>query len=599
MGRIRNWSIKYKLTALTAVTMTLALAACCTLFVSKDINMMRDSKVQQLTSVAEILARNSTAALSFQQRHSAETLLESLSDRETIMAAWVVDDSGDVFAEFKRYEHLSCPDVSAEQRHLYADDGTLYVWTPITEDDVPLGTMVIQDSVDDLHAQISGVIVITIYVLLICIVIGLSVSFPLNRFLTRPILELATTAQRVSQTEDFDIRAKHDSFDEIGVLYREFNNMLVRIKERDDVIQRAHRDLQDSNDQLEERVHLRTQMLELANQKLKQEMQQKELASQALHETKDELMEASRKAGMADVANSVLHNVGNVLNSLNVSSAVITQRVGEMRISKLQQCIGMVLDHQGDLTEFLTNDDRGKIIPNYLPGLVDNITTDQQQILCELESLTKNVEHIKDIVRAQQSHAGTFGVIEMCRPQELMEDALQFSMDSIKRHRIDLVRDYVDIEEVQIEKARLLQILVNLIKNAKESVLSSESVDRRVTLRIRDLGERVQYSVIDTGLGIDPSMLMSIFSHGFTTKSDGHGFGLHASANFAREMGGELRVHSEGIGSGAAFIIELPKWREKQVEVQARLASNQSEDGSGLPAGSPVDVPSPPVDVSS
>ncbi len=559
MIRFRDLSIRYKLTALTAITTTLALAVCCTVFVSNDIRVMRRSKVDQLTAIADILAQNSSAALSFRQKESAMSLLRSLSERRTIVAAWMLDDSSEVFAHFTRTPGAPCPPLIAEEYYRYADDGSLYVWAPIADGGETHGMIIVQDSQEDLQENIQHSIWVTFLVLVICTVIGLSLALPLNRLLSKPILDLATTAQKISQESDFGVRAEHQSGDEIGVLYDEFNAMLTRIQERDEVIQHAHRELRRSNDRLEERVQKRTQMLELANQNLKREMTQSEIASRALRETQTALMESSRKAGMADVANSVLHNVGNVLNSLNVSASVITDRVRAMRICKLQQCIVMILNHQGDLHEFLTQDEKGKVILQYLPNLVDHITGDQQQMLCELESLTKNVEHIKDIVRAQQSHAGGFGVIELSRPQEMMEDALQFSMDSIKRHRIHLDRQYDEIPEVQVEKARLVQILVNLIKNAKESVLSKDHFERKISLRIRlQHGDRIQYQVTDSGIGIEPSQLTKIYSHGFTTKAGGHGFGLHASANFARKMGGELTASSRGLGQGATFTLELP-----------------------------------------
>lgn len=558
MRFVRDLSIRYKLTALTAFATTLALAVCCAVFVSNDIRMMRRSKVDQLTAVADILAQNSSAALSFRQQESAIALLKSLSDRRTIRAAWMLDESFEEFASFRRSDTATCPDYNANRYFHYAEDGSLFVWAPIVEEGETLGMIVVQDSLEDLHENIGDAIVVTLFVLAVCTIIGLSMAIPLNHILSRPILDLATTAQRISTGSDYELRVTHDSQDEIGVLYDEFNNMVEKIQERDEVIRDAHDELQQANDRLEERVRMRTQMLELANHKLKREMRQSEIASEALQSTQAELMETSRKAGMADVANSVLHNVGNVLNSLNVSASVITEQVREMRISKLQQCIVMILNHDGDLGKFLSEDPRGKIIPQYLPNLVDHITGDQQQVLCELESLTKNVEHIKDIVRAQQSHAGTFGVIEMCSPSELMEDALQFSIDSIKRHGIELVKVYDSVPEVQVEKARLLQILVNLIKNAKESVLSHDDGQKQVTLEIRSRGDVVEYRVGDSGIGIDPEQLTKIFSHGFTTKKDGHGFGLHASANFAKEMGGELTAQSEGVGKGATFIISLP-----------------------------------------
>jgi len=79
-------------------------------------------------------------------------------------------------------------------------------------------------------------------------------------------------------------------------------------------------------------------------------------------------------------------------------------------------------------------------------------------------------------------------------------------------------------------------------------------------------------SVCDTGVGIEQENLTRIFSHGFTTKADGHGFGLHTSALAAKAMGGSITAHSEGSGKGATFIIELPLNSAKQADSARRVA---------------------------
>jgi signal transduction histidine kinase len=122
-----------------------------------------------------------------------------------------------------------------------------------------------------------------------------------------------------------------------------------------------------------------------------------------------------------------------------------------------------------------------------------------------------------------------------------------------------VIREYdAQSPEITVEKHKALQILVNLIRNAKYACDESGSTDKRLTLRVYNGGGRVRIAVIDNGVGIPAENLVRIFNHGFTTRENGHGFGLHSAALAARELGGVLRVHSEGPGRGAAFTLELP-----------------------------------------
>ncbi len=111
---------------------------------------------------------------------------------------------------------------------------------------------------------------------------------------------------------------------------------------------------------------------------------------------------------------------------------------------------------------------------------------------------------------------------------------------------------------ITVEKHKVLQILVNLMRNAKFACSESGLPDRQMTLRVSRDADIVKISVSDNGVGIAPENLTRIFSHGFTTRKDGHGFGLHSGALAATEMGGRLSVQSDGLGLGAAFTLELP-----------------------------------------
>lgn len=271
------------------------------------------------------------------------------------------------------------------------------------------------------------------------------------------------------------------------------------------------------------------------------------------------LLESSRYAGMAEVATGVLHNVGNVLNSVNVSSTLICDQVRNSRTSRLRDVILLLNKHSTDLPSFLTNDPKGKIIPSYLSNLSEQLAAEQQDQLKELELLVKNIEHIKEIVAMQQNYARVSGIIETLSIRNLVEDALQMHTAALARHGILLVREYQSVPVISMDKHKVLQILVNLIRNAKYAMDAAARRDKRLTISIALTPENVvQVSITDNGIGISEQNLTRIFSHGFTTKRDGHGFGLHSGAIAAKEMGGRLYARSEGSGKGATFVLELP-----------------------------------------
>jgi PAS domain S-box-containing protein len=271
------------------------------------------------------------------------------------------------------------------------------------------------------------------------------------------------------------------------------------------------------------------------------------------------LLESSRLAGMAEVATGVLHNVGNVLNSVNVSSTLICNQVRNSRTSRLRDVILLLNQNSTDLANFLTNDPKGKIIPSYLNNLSERLADEQQDLLKELELLVKNIEHIKEIVAMQQNYARVSGIIESLSIRNLVEDALQMHTAALARHGILVVREYQEVPVISIDKHKVLQILVNLIRNAKYAMDSAARRDKRLTVSIQvSDANAVQIAVGDNGIGISQENLTRIFSHGFTTKREGHGFGLHSGALAAREMGGSLYARSAGAGRGATFILELP-----------------------------------------
>ena len=314
----------------------------------------------------------------------------------------------------------------------------------------------------------------------------------------------------------------------------------------------AERVLQEANDQLERRVAERTS-------ELQEQVRAREEANTKLAAAQQRLIELSRQSGMAEVATGVLHNVGNVLNSVNVSATIVANKVRKSRVNKLGVVSDILQRHTGDMTEFLSEDPKGKLVLPYLLELGGHLQQERESMLQELELLTGHIGHIKEIVATQQSYAQVSGLVEMVSLEQLVEDSISFVHTGFERHKIRLERDYEPLPAIAVEKHSVLQIMLNLLRNAKQALKDGDPPDRWVKIRIyRHEGGTVRVEVRDNGVGIPAENLTRIFSHGFTTRQGGHGFGLHSGANAAQQMDGSLWAESEGPNRGATFILQLP-----------------------------------------
>nr|WP_058542120.1 ATP-binding protein [Pseudomonas fluorescens] len=282
-------------------------------------------------------------------------------------------------------------------------------------------------------------------------------------------------------------------------------------------------------------------------------------AALRMSQVQTELHAKSRQAGMAEIATTVLHNVGNVLNSVNVSAELVSSQMRTSKAQGLGKVAQLLSEHVHDLSDFLTRDHKGKMLPDYLLKLAKMVTAEQQGIIEELGQLTKGIDHIKTIVAAQQSYAVAVSIVETVPVAELIDDALRMSAGLLAREEVTVVKEIDDLPLLPLDRHRMLLILVNLINNAKQALDGVIDRSRCVTFgaSLAD-GAVLRITVADNGNGIAPEHLTLIFSHGFTTRKDGHGFGLHSCALAAQEMGGSLSVRSDGVGQGATFTLDIP-----------------------------------------
>jgi signal transduction histidine kinase len=300
---------------------------------------------------------------------------------------------------------------------------------------------------------------------------------------------------------------------------------------------RAEAELSRYRDHLEELVKARTKELESAQGRL---------------------VDLSRRAGMAEVASGVLHNVGNVMNSVNVGASVTRDAVKALPVEGVARACALLDQNAARLADYLRTDPTGRKLPEYLRKLGTVLGKEKRSLLTQLDQLSEHLEHMKKIIAAQQSYAKVNGMNEVCTLEEIAETALQISEAALRDSGIEIVRAYEQLPAVVVDRHQIMQILVNLIGNAKHALEDSKEPNRRIKVGIAKVDGGVRIEVADTGVGISAENLAKVFNHGFTTKKKGHGFGLHNCANAAQQMGGSLTAYSDGPGEGASFVLRMP-----------------------------------------
>ncbi len=329
-------------------------------------------------------------------------------------------------------------------------------------------------------------------------------------------------------------------------------------------LDRMNVQLTEANNELEwsrTQILEKNEALEKTNANLSVEIQERKKIQEEKDKLYQRLMQASRQAGMADVASNVLHNVGNVLNSINVSTDTLLKTLRKPMVGDVCRIASLFREHQGDLKEFLTVDPQGKQIPGYLTLVADSLSGSHQSIQGELEALVNKLAHVKQVILSQQDIAQTGSIREASRIADLMEQALSMALPEPETYRIHVSREYGLVPLIMTDRHQVLQILVNLIANAKDAMIAQSASVHRLSIRVSMAGDgtnAVRLEVADTGCGISAEHLPRLFTQGFTTKQHGHGLGLHSAAISARNMGGSIRASSAGTGCGATFTLSLP-----------------------------------------
>ncbi len=271
-----------------------------------------------------------------------------------------------------------------------------------------------------------------------------------------------------------------------------------------------------------------------------------------------ELIDRAHKAGMADIATGTLHNVGNILTSVLTSAQIMEEILANSRITDFIKANQILRDNIDNIENFVIENPKGKKLMQYYLVLENKMTEENYTINQHLERLNTKANAITEVIAAQQSYATADSLADAFRLEDIIEDSLTMQYEFIKSYNITIVKNFIDLPPVIIQKTKLVHIMINLIKNAKDAMLSTPPEDRFLRLKMERTEEAAFLKISDSGEGISPEKIQKIFAHGFTTKSNGHGFGLHSSANYMTEMGCRMWAESDGPGKGATFILRFP-----------------------------------------
>jgi signal transduction histidine kinase len=342
------------------------------------------------------------------------------------------------------------------------------------------------------------------------------VSAPLQRFIE---------ATHAIEAGEPTVPLQTERKDEIGSLSRSFDSMAHKIRQASDVLR----------DKLEQRTRELRAVQEIA--------------------TKN-----AHAAGKSEIATNILHNIGNTINSVNVSAIEMERLLAEPHLKNLERALKLIEDNRDRLAEFLVNDPKGKLLPPYLVELARAIGANRASSLATFERMSRKITMISDIVVSQQEYVKAGAFSEDVDLRAAITEALGMVNLGKPRENFRLITELAELPPIRSQRVKLMQIVMNLLANALDSIDAVDAAKpKEVEVTLGADGDDIVLTVRDSGLGISAENLQRIFAHGFTTKATGHGFGLHFCANAATELGGSLSVESPGEGHGATFTLRLPR----------------------------------------
>jgi signal transduction histidine kinase/CheY-like chemotaxis protein len=504
MPAFRDISIKRKLIGINMATSTVALMLACCTFLAFELVTFRKTATQQLTTLAQIVAGSSTAALAFDDRRSAAETLAALRAEPDLVSACIYTKDGRPLAVFVRGE--SRRDLPRRPGRPGAEfrDGQLALFEPVVFDGDWVGTIYLKRNLRGMYARLERYAGIVLGVLLVSSLVALLLSSMLQRVISEPTLRLAEMASRVSAERNYSLRAAKRGNDEIGVLVDSFNEMMGQIQART-------LDLHQVQGALERHV------AELSDEIVRRQRAQEEaLAAKRA-------AEQSSRAKSAFLAN-MSHELRTPLNAIIGYSEMLREDADERHNER----------SAADLTR---------------------ITAAGRHLLTL----------INEILDLSKVEAGKIELIwEDVSAAQILEDAAGAMAPLAHKNGNKLtVHCAPGLPAMHVDVVKFRQSLYNLLANAckftKNGAIEVDVVP--VTAGGEDC---IEWRVSDTGIGIAPEQVHKLFQPfsqadvSTTRDYGGTGLGLAISQRFCELMGGAIFVSSEP-GKGSTFTIRLPQ----------------------------------------
>ncbi len=502
---INRLSLRHKLVIMMVLITGLALVVFGTAMMVWQWNYLRGNLVSVLSSQAKIIANNSKAAITFQDRSDADDILSALSAEPSILAGCLYNDQDDLFAYYLKDDiTVAFQFRKIQDKKFLFLNNYLIAREPIVLENNSFGTVYLQASLSGLHAALKQKFITMVVVMALTVLMIWLLSVKIQKIISDPILKLTETAKHVSQKKDYSVRARNDSKDEIGTLVESFNEMLCQIQNRDAI-------LVQSNLELERRVGQRTASLSEANDKLKHEINIRKQSEQKQQQLLDELKGVNQE--LNEFAYIASHDLKAPLRAIRSLAKWILEDYAHR------------LDEEGQKQLELLNQRTER-----MQKLIDGILQYSRVGRCKEELVTVDLNKMVP------------EIIDMIAPP----DNITVSIET-------------DLPTIECEETRMMQVFQNLISNA---VKYMDKPDGRISISCREQDEAWEFAVTDNGPGIDKKYHDKIFQI-FQTLTDqsnyeSTGIGLTVVKKIVEMCGGQITLESE-LAKGTTFYFTYPK----------------------------------------